>query len=131
MGTSKGKAGEVGEIGEAGDTLYSITPAQLRATALIFAEHDFLKSENALLQERIALLERSGSAKESLIRSQQAQINTLNEIIIKKDAMLMNSDAMIDILKSQIAAEQKKQKKFWYGAGAGVAVGVTLMAILK
>ena len=113
------------------DTLYSVSATQLRATARIFAEHSFLKSENALLHERISLLERSGTAKDYIIQSQRDQINTLNEIIVRKDAMLKNSEAMIENMKRQVKAEQKDMRKFWYGVGAGIAVSGVAVLILK
>lgn len=115
------------ETEECNDTLYRITPAQLRTTVKIFAEHRHLKSENKLLTERISLLERSGKARDYIIQSQQSQINTMYEIDVRKDAMLMNNDAMMDVLKSQIEAERRKQKKY---AVMGGCVGAALLMVL-
>ena len=113
-----------------GDTLYSITPSQLRATARIFAEHDFLKTENALLTEQIVFLGLQTSNLKLQTAAQQGQIAALTEIIKKKDAMQTNSDAIIANLKHQITAEQKSRKKYFlYGAAAGVTV-VGLAAII-
>ena len=108
-----------------------VSVSQIRAANRIFAEHSFLLSENTILNNRISLLNQSNSTKDYVIKSQQSQINALNEIIIRKDAMLKNSDAMIDNLKKQVAAEQKDMRKFWYGAGAGAAVAGVVILILK
>ena len=119
-------------VGWGADTIYCITVSQLRAASKIFVEHDFLKTENVLLNERISLLERSGAAKDLIINSQQIQINALNEIIVRKDAMLMNSDAMIDVLKKQVVAEQKNRKQYTlYNIGIGMVIGGIVVAILK
>ena len=113
------------------DTLFSITAAQLRATVRIFAEHDFLKTENALLNEQVSYFVLQTSNLKLQTAAQQSQIAALNEIIKKKDAIQTNSDAIIANLKSQIAAEQRNRKKYFlYGAGAGAAV-VVLIAIIK
>ena len=114
------------------DTLFHITAEQLRATVKIFSEHQHLLSENELLNIRTALLERSGRAKDYIIQSQQTQINTLNGIVVRKDAMLMNNDAVIDGLKKQVATEQKDRKKYFlYGAGAGAVVVGVIVAVLR
>ena len=102
-----------------------------RATALIFVEHDFLTKENRLLNERVSLLEHSGNTKDNLIQSLQSKIDILNEINSKKDTMLTNNDAMLSILKKQIADEQRRRKKaFWYGAGVG-AIVVGIVVVVK
>ena len=119
---------ETVEAGESRDTLYRITAGQLRATVMIFAEHGFLKSENGLLKERVLLLERSGMEKDYIIRSQNGQIVTLGEIIDKKDAMLMNCDAMMENLRGQVAAEQKRRKRYML-AGAVVVAAVVGVAV--
>jgi len=120
---SQSISGETAAWRETGDTLYSITAAQLRETCRIFAEHSFLKSENVLLNSQISLLNRSATAKNYIIQSQNEQISTLNAIIDKKDDIDKNNDMMIENLKAQIATERKNHIKYMlYGCGVGVAV---------
>ena len=114
------------------DTLYSITQEQLRATVKIFAEHSFLLSENKLLNDRISLLNRSGRAKDNIIQSQNEQIGVLSSILIKNDIIIKNSDAIIENLKAQIAAERNDRKKYvLFGAGVGATVVGVLVVTLK
>jgi len=113
------------------DSLYCINKAQLRKTVIIFAEHSHLLSENIILTNRVSLLERSITAKDYIIQSQREQINTLGDIIVKKDAIILNNNAIIEGLKKQVKAEQKDMKKFWYGAGAGVVVSAVAILIFK
>ena len=116
---------------ESSDTLYSITPAQLRKTVLIFAEHDYLKLQTSNLKLQTSNLKLQIEAKDQIIRSQLSQFDTVNEIIIRKDKIIANNDAIIDSLKKQITAEQKDMRKFWYGVGAGVVVSGIAVLILK
>jgi len=114
------------------DTLYQITPAQLRAACRIFVEHDYLRTENTLLYERIALIERSAAARDMIISTQQRKFDTMTEIIVRKDAMIANDEAIIEGLKKQVAEEQKKRKRYTlYGVGAGVVVAGVVMGLLK
>ena len=69
--------------------------------------------------------------KDQIIRSQQLQIKTLNDVIYKQDHIMMNSDAMIDILKAQITAEKKNNKKLFIGAGIGAAVVGVLVVVFR
>ena len=99
---------------------------------MIFEEHRFLKSENALLKNRISLLERSGAARGSVIESQVQQIGAMNEMIARKNEMLMNGEAAIEALKKQVAEEKKKRKRYiLYGVGAGGVVVGVVMGVLK
>ena len=113
------------------DSLLTVSSSQIRAANRIFAEHSFLKSENTLLNNQIALLSETSQAMDCVIQSQRAQIAVLNDIIVKKDAMLTSGDSVIEILKKQIKAEQRDMKKFWCGVGAGAVVAGVLIAILK
>jgi len=98
----------------------------------IFKERDFLLSENTILIGQVAALEGLSVEQNFVIQSQSRQIGTLNEIIVKKDAALMNCDAMIENLKKQIASEQSGRKKYLlYGAGGGIAMACTLILIFK
>ena len=121
--TSQGTESRVGA-----DTLYSVTAEQLRATVRIFAEHGFLKSENALLQHQVSLLNRSGRAKDLIIQSQAEQIGSLHEIVFIGDAMQSNSEAAIEALKKQLEAERRKRKMTRWVAGVAV-VGAVLMSL--
>ena len=88
--------------------------------------------QNGLLKERVALLEHSGKMKDFLLGSQEREIDMLDEIIAKKDAMLLNCDAMMENLRGQAAAERKKQRKCAVaGVGVGVVVGVVLVMVFK
>ena len=69
--------------------------------------------------------------KDQIIRSQQLQIKTLNDVIYKQDHIMMNSDAMIDILKAQITAEKKNNRKLFLGAGIGAEVAGVLVVIFR
>jgi hypothetical protein len=114
------------------DTIYLITATQLRATCLIFSEHSFLKSENTILNGQISILQRSGRAKDYIIDSQKSQINTQDEIIIKKDLIITNNNTVIESLKAQIKAEKKERKKYFLmGTGAGAIVVGVLVVVLK
>ena len=110
---------------------YCITADQLRATVKIFAEHSFLKTENKLLTNQIALLSHTSHAKDYMIQDQRAQINAMSEIIVAKDAIVANNNAMIENLKKQIVAEQKRRKYLLYGAGAGAATTALLLLFLR
>ena len=111
---------------ETGFTEYPIKPASQYSIRKAYVD----TADNGLLKERVSLLERSGMEKDYIIRSQNGQIGALGEIIDKKDAMLMNCEAMMEGLKAQIAAEQKARKKYMlYGAGVGVAVVGVVMVL--
>jgi len=113
-----------------GDTLFQITAAQLRATSRIFVEHDFLKTENSLLTERVLLLEHTVRSKDAIIGLQLEQIVNLNSIIITKDTIATNNEAMITSLKSQIEAERKRQRRnMFVGVGVVVVVGVLVIIL--
>ena len=75
------------------------------------------------------MLERSAMAKDYIVQSQQTQIGTLNTMLLKKDAMLLHSDAAIESLKKQMKTERKKYALT--GAGVGAAVVVMLVAMVK
>ena len=82
-----------------------------------------------MLTEQVSLLTRSSTAKNYLIDNKQAQIATLGEIILTKDWIIANTEAINKNLKAQIAAERKKY--FWYGAGVGAVVVGVVVVILK
>ena len=82
-----------------------------------------------MLTEQVSLLTRSSTAKNYLIDNKQAQIASLNEIILTKDRIIANTEAVNRNLKAQIAAERKKY--FWYGAGFGAVVVGVVVAVVK
>jgi hypothetical protein len=110
--------------------VYSVTAAQLRATVGIFSEYGFLKPENALLKDRVSLLENAGAEKNRIIALQQEQIEAFGWMIAKKDAMLLNDEQVIKNLKRQVATEQKGRKK-WMVIGVGVVVIGVVAVVVK
>lgn len=94
------------------DTLYSVSVTQLRSACRIFSEHSFLKSENGILTDQISLLNRSGYAKDLMIKANQAQINALNDIVYRKDMIISNKDNEIAGLEQNITMLSRRNWKY-------------------
>jgi CRISPR/Cas system CMR subunit Cmr6 (Cas7 group RAMP superfamily) len=112
--------------------MYPITHIQLQAACRIFVEHAYFKSQNELLLEQISLHERSGRAKDRIIQSRKEQVETMNEILSRKDRMIENHLEAIDHLEKQVKYEQRNHKKYLFlGCGVGAAVVSVLVVVLK
>ena len=121
-----------GGCGEGLDTLYRITPTQLRAACRIFVNHSLLTRENALLKERIVQLENVVIANRNIVYLQNQQITQLKQIIVKKDDIIANVGEINDGLRAQLNAERRDRKKYaLMGAGAGVIVAAAVVMVLR
>jgi hypothetical protein len=98
------------------DSIVSITPAQLKETNLIFAEHHKLLIENQLLSEQLNnykednnLLIKADSVKQTQIKIYKDWNESLNKNLNKKERTLF----------------------FWKIGGITVSFGLVLLLLLK
>ena len=104
-----------------GDTLVTITPSQLKATNLIFVEHQYLLKENTLLNEKISNLELLNS---NLITLSSLKDDKLNEFNNKIKSQQLTEDR----LNKDIDRLLRKHKVDLCISG-GLAIAVTVLLI--
>ena len=111
------------------DTLTALSAEQLRTTALIFAEHEYLKRENSLLNGQIAALTQTVTASDSLMSVYRASLQQLEANHTAVDRARDTIDASY---REQIKQQQRKsRRKTVIGTVAGVAVGVIIGIVIK
>lgn len=104
-----------------GDTLVTITPSQLKATNLIFVEHQYLLKENTLLNEKISNLELLNS---NLVTLSSLKDDKLNEFNNKIKSQQLTEDR----LNKDIDRLLRKHKVDLCISG-GLAIAVTVLLI--
>jgi hypothetical protein len=96
--------------------------AQLRAAALIFAEHAFLKKENALLHGQVSVLQDRVSAGERMIADYSAALLRLEQNRAEADRA---RDALSASYREELKQQRRKTRRHLIaGIAAGVAAGV-------
>lgn len=98
------------------DSIVSITPAQLKETNLIFAEHHKLLIENRLLFEQL------NNYKED------------NKLLIKADSVRQSQIKVYKNLNESLTNNLSKKSKtllFWKIGGVTVSFGLLLLLLVK
>ncbi|GHT25425.1 hypothetical protein FACS189430_12010 [Bacteroidia bacterium] len=101
----------------------------MRTTALIFAEHEHLKRENALLNTQIATLAQTVTASDSMVNVYRAAVQQLEANRMATDRA---RDSIEMTYREQFKQQQRKnRRRTVIGTAAGVAAGVVIGIVIK